>query len=66
MHLLVSKLPRGKKDAVKFCAGARDEKAGRELEFTNVVEVVQDRYGDGVGRWGAFVVEEARIWVIRR
>lgn len=56
LHLLVHKQPR-------TIEGARmvygDGCAGREpVEWVRVVEVLQDRYSDRVGRWAPFVVHE--------
>lgn len=57
VHLLVSMVPRRKRDAERFYA-AGGEKAGKGVGFASVVEVLLDRCGDRVGRWVGFAVDK--------
>lgn len=53
-HLLISMLPKRKKDAEIIVGG----QSGR-AEVVHVVEVLNDRDGNGHGRWAAFEIAEA-------
>ncbi|KAI9700986.1 MAG: hypothetical protein M1820_006631 [Bogoriella megaspora] len=52
MHLLVSKLPRGERDARVWYG-----KGGGKVELVRVVEVLLDRREGREGRWGSWVVK---------
>jgi hypothetical protein len=49
VHLLISRLPRKRKDVRGFYAGRRDT-----VEGLSVVELVEDRSSGAVGGWGSF------------
>jgi len=62
VHLLVSRLPRRKKDAQFFYAdGGGDGVMGKKkrgVEMVGVMEVLSDRWGDRTGAWGTFSQDE--------
>ncbi|ORY12493.1 hypothetical protein BCR34DRAFT_296971 [Clohesyomyces aquaticus] len=66
MHLLVSKMPRGKADARAWYRDAGDVRSGggggsagrgvvKRLQMVSVVEVLSERVEGRVGDWGVFV-----------
>jgi hypothetical protein len=53
-HVLLSMVPKRRKDAEVFVGG----KTGK-AEAVYVMEVLGERYTDGVGRWAAFEIADA-------
>ncbi|KAK7615182.1 hypothetical protein JOL62DRAFT_144584 [Phyllosticta paracitricarpa] len=70
LHLLLTVQPLSHGDAVTlnstagapFQAGQRP-RAGKRANQVGVLEVLSDRYGDRVGRWGPFIVDSEGIIV---
>ena len=57
MHLLLTKQPWSHGDAVALNAAAGATHAGKKANQVGVLEVLSDRYGDRVGRWGPFALD---------
>jgi hypothetical protein len=60
LHLLVSKLPRGKQDARVLAQYEGTVKRVRGVQMVNVVEVLSDRWEGRSGDWGAFRVDDEK------
>ncbi len=57
-------MPKTKRDAaVVYGEGGGKEVRGKRVEIVNVLEVLADRFGDRVGRWGGFGVGEGGVEV---
>lgn len=56
VHLLVHRLPKGRKDAMVVYGKQQQRAEGKGVEMVSVVEVLQDRHGGRVGRWEAFSI----------
>lgn len=64
LHLFVSRLPKGRRDADIAYGPAKgqdhgmvwDGAVGGQVQWVNVVEVLTDRYEGRVGQWAAFLV----------
>ncbi|KAK8246426.1 hypothetical protein IWZ00DRAFT_10783 [Phyllosticta capitalensis] len=57
LHLLLTKQPWSHGDAVALNAAAGATHAGKKANQVGVLEVLSDRYGDRVGRWGPFALD---------
>lgn len=57
-HLLVHVVPKLAADARAIYDREQYGRQKQHLEMVSVVEVLQDRYGHGVGRWAPFSVDE--------
>lgn len=57
MHLMVSKVPKGKQDAKALAQYEGTVKTVRGVQMENVVEVLADRWEGRGGNWGAFGVD---------
>jgi len=64
VHVFVSCLPKGRRDAaVVYGGGGGGGRRAEMAEMVNAVEVLTDRFGERVGRWEAFRVGDEGVEV---